>query len=213
VITFKVSEYLDKRRPIASGAATGNDHAGLIKDAILKAGVSDSGLIVAVDFSGIELVTASYIKATVLWLAMCGRLHAGALTPAEQKTLDWASIEPLNVFPLVVGATEDVRNEIDEVFGRRGLPCVCVESRTKKAILEGKVLGNVDPAIARTIQSLRGQAETTAEDLHASSPAEGVNITAWSNRLAELLRLRIAQRKRQGKTWRYQPLAQTLIYG
>jgi hypothetical protein len=213
VITFKVSEHLDKRRPIASGANTGSDHADLIKEAIRKAEIPDSGLIVAVDFSGIELVTASYIKATVLWLAMCGRLHAGALTPAEQKTLDWASIEPLNVFPLVVGATEDVRNEIDEVFGRRGLPCVCVESRTKKAILEGKVLGNVDPAIARTIQSLRGQSETTAEDLHANSPSEGVNITAWSNRLAELLRLRIAQRKRLGKTWRYQPLAQTLIYG
>jgi hypothetical protein len=213
VITFKVSEHLDKRRPIASGAKTGSDHADLIKDSILNTEIPDSGLIVAVDFSGIELVTASYIKATVLWLAMCGRLHAGALTPAEQKTFDWASIESLNVFPLVVGATEDVRGEIDEVFGRRGLPCVCVESRTKNAILEGKVLGNVDPAIARTIQSLRGHSETTAEDLHANSPSEGVNITAWSNRLAELLRLRIAQRKRQGKTWRYQPLAQTLIYG
>jgi hypothetical protein len=213
VITFKVSEHLDKRRPIASGAHTGSKHADLIKNAIRCAEIPESGLVVGVDFSRVELVTASYIKATVLWLSMCGRLHAGALTPAEQKTLDWAAIEPLNVFPVVIGASEDVRGEIDEVFGRRGLPCVCVESRTKDAIIEAKVLGNVDPAIARTIHSLRGQSETTAEDLHANAPSEGVNITAWSNRLAELLRLRIARRERQGKTWLYQPLAQTLIYG
>jgi hypothetical protein len=212
VITFKVAEHLDKNRPIASGAHTGRTHADLIKRAIADVESPDDGLIVAIDFSGIEIVTASYIKATVLCLATCGRLHAGALTAGEQKTLDWSSVEPLNVFPLVVEASEDVRSEIDEVFGRRGLACVCIQSLTMDAA-EGKILGNVDPAIARTLQSLRGQSETTAEELHASFPSEGVNITAWSNRLAELLRLRIARRKREGKTWRYQPLAQTLIYG
>ena len=212
MITFIVAAHLDKRRPIASGAHTGREHAELIKAAIATAEMPDSGLVGAIDFSGVELATASYIKATVLLFATCGRLHAGALTPGEQKTLDWSSVEPLNVFPLVVGASDDVRSEIDEVFGRRGLACVCVQSLAKHPV-EGKILGNVEPAIARTLESLRGQSEATAEELHASTPSEGVNITAWSNRLAELLRLRIARRKREWKTWRYHPLAQTLIYG
>ena len=198
---------------LAAGSHTGERHAKLILDQIKRGGVSESGFIVVVDFSGIELATASYVKATVLWLALCGRLYAGALSAVEQRSLHGSSVEPLNVFPVVFGANEDVQHEIDEVFARRNLPCLVANSMIGDLIRVGRVLGEIEPAAARTIAALAGFSEATAEDLHEKWPGEGVNITAWNNRLSGLHRIRVARRRKQGKTWKYQPLAKIMKYG
>jgi len=213
VIEFRVSEALGTATKIAAGAQTGKAHARLLLKRIGAAKIPESGLIILVSFRGIELATASYVKETILWLAICGRMHAGALSPSEQRSLDWSSLQPLNVFPAVSDANEDIQHEIDEVFARRGLPCVLVEEVNNDLILVAKILGSVEPTLARTIQAIEGSSDATADDLHRKCPDEGVNITAWNNRLSELNRMRIARRRRDGKFWRYQPLAGVMKYG
>lgn len=213
MIHFRVSQALGAATKLAAGSQTGKAHARLLLEQISAAKTPESGLVVLVDFRGIELATASYVKETVLWLAMCGRMHAGALGPSEQKSLDWSSLYPLNVFPAVAYANEEIEHEIDEVFARRGLPCLLAEEVSDDLILVAKVLGLVEPTVARTIQALDGSCEATADDLHRKCPDDGVNITAWNNRLSELNRIRIARRRKDGKFWRYQPLAGVMKYG
>jgi hypothetical protein len=211
MIHFRVTEMI-AGPPVASGARTGENHARLMREQIKRVEFGDEGLLVFLDFTGIEVATASYIVKTVLWLTMCGRMHAGALKKAEQRSLD-ATVEPLNVFPVVLGANDDIQQEIDEVFARRGLACLIAEGIQNGGIAVGAVRGTVEPMIARTIRALGGVLEVTAEDLHAKCPGENVNVTAWNNRLSELIRIRLARRRRQGKFWMYQPLAEVMTYG
>jgi hypothetical protein len=211
MIRFHVAEMI-AGPPVASGARTGENHARHMREQIQTAEFGDEGLLVVVDFTGIEVATASYIVKTVLWLAMCGRMYAGALNGTEQRSLD-GTVEPLNVFPVVFGANEEIQQEIDEVFARRGLACLIAGEIQNGVIAAGAVRGSVEPMIARTIRALEGVFEATAEELHAKCPTERVNVTAWNNRLSELIRIRLARRRRQGKFWKYQPLAGVMTYG
>jgi hypothetical protein len=213
MIHFKVKQHLGELA-FAAGSQTGERHALLMRDQIREVSMPDGGLIFVVDFDEVEHATASYMKNSLLWLTLCGQMYAGALGPEEQRSRDWTSLEPLNVFPAVLNANADIQHEIDEVFGgRRGLACLLAESVEDNVITVGKVLGAVDPVAARTIKALQGVPEATAEDLYRKCPDEGVNITAWSNRLFDLNRIRIARRRRQGKFWKYQPLAGVMKYG
>jgi hypothetical protein len=209
---FIVSENL-KGPPVASGIVTGNLHARLLASEISRAPVSPEGVIVVIDFNGVEIATASYIRSAVLWLTLCGRMHAGALNAAEQKTLDLSALQSLNVFPVVEGTKDDVEDEIHEVYARRGLPCLRVEQMMGEVISCGDILGELDPSIARTIEVIEGLPELTAEELHTRFPEEGINVTAWNNRLSELFRLRMVRRVKQGKVWKYRPLAAVMNYG
>jgi hypothetical protein len=212
MLRFNIKEFLGGLL-LAAGAETGHRHAELISAELSQVEIPEDGLIVFFDFSDVEHVTASYIKNVLVRFTLCGQLHAGALAPEQQRSGEWSFLKPLNVFPVVLNANAEVRHEINEVFGRRGLACVAAESTEADAIAVGKVLGIIDPAAARTLRALEGFAEATANDLYQKFPNDGVNITAWNNRLLGLNRSRIARRRRAGKFWKYQPLAGVMTYG
>jgi len=212
MIRFKIKDFLGGL-PLAAGAETGERHAELMLTELNQIDTPESGLIVLFDFAQIEHVTASYLKNVLLRFTLCGQMHAGALGAEEQRSGHWSFLKPLNVFPVVVNANAEVRHEIDEVFGLRGLACVAADSLEGDVIAVGKVLGAIDPVVARTIEALKGFTEATANDLHQKFPKDGINITAWNNRLLGLNRSRIAQRRKEGKFWKYQPLAGVMTYG
>lgn len=212
MIIFNVRKALNSLT-VASGAVTGKLHADRV--AALLGGLDDDelGSRVLFDFDGIEMVTASYLKASVLWAMTCGRMHAGIIDPEELRQLDATHFRPLSIFPLVAGANAEVEIELQEVFGGRGLACVVASEWTTKRILSGRVVGKLEPTGAKTLKAIKGLLEFTAYDLQDRFPKEGVNATAWNNRLVELYRLRLLRRRKQGKFWKYQPVADHLIYG
>jgi hypothetical protein len=212
VIAFPVRNELHGHT-VAAGASTGSLHAQKIVSQF--ADLEDDGLGVRVvfDFDGIEIASASYIKASILWLTTCGRMHAGIMNPEELRTLETTHFKPLNVFPVVANANSEIQTELQEVFAGRGLACVITTEWSRTEISAGKVLGRLEPTATRTLKALVGMGEFTAYDLQERFPKDSVNTTAWNNRLVELYRLRILRRRKQGKFWKYQTVADQLTYG
>jgi len=212
VIIFHVRNELDGLT-VAAGAITGRLHADRVVSLLEAQDNDELGSQVVFNFDGIDMATASYLKASVLWAVTCGRIEAGIIDPEELRQLDASHFRPLSIYPLVAGANTEVETELQEIFGGRWLACVVTDEWTPKNVRSGKVLGKLDPTAAKTLKAIKGLHEFTAYDLQERFPKEGVNATAWNNRLVELFRLRLLRRRKQGKFWKYQPVADHLTYG
>lgn len=212
VIIFSVQHELHGL-DVASGAITGKAHAEKIAAILADTFGDDPGTRVVFDFADIKLASASYIKATILWLTSCGRMHAGVIDPGELLSLENTQFGPFNVFPLVASANHEIEIELREVFGGRGLVCIMATEWTSDKVAIAKVVGSLEATASKTLKAINGLTEFTAYDLQDRFPNEAVNATAWNNRLAELYRLRLLRRRKEGKFWKYQPVADQLNYG
>ena len=67
------------------------------------------------------------------------------------------------------------------------------------------LLGRLDGAAAETFTELCNLKTTTAAQLYERYKDRTTNQTAWNNRLAKLVDMRIARRYREGRIWIYQP--------
>lgn len=210
VLIFSVSSQLHGHR-VASGALTAKEHAAKAVSQLEEA--NEVGTLVVFDFADVELATASYLKATVLWAVTCGRMHAGIIDAEELRSLDASQFQPLNIFPLVANTNAEIETELEEIFGGRWLACAIATQITAKKVVKAKVVGKLEPTAAKTLKAIKGLGEFTAYDLVERFPKEGINATAWNNRLVDLHRLRLLRRRKQGKFWKYQPVADQLIYG
>jgi hypothetical protein len=68
-----------------------------------------------------------------------------------------------------------------------------------------RLLGRFDSAAAETFGELTELKEATALQLYERHRERTTNQTAWNNRLAQLVALRVARRRRDGRFWIYQP--------
>lgn len=212
MIIFDVLAHLNGLS-VASGALTGREHAAKVAALLEKNESSEAGNLLVFDFSGIEFATASYLKASVLWATTCSRMHAGIISPDELRLLDASQYRPLDIFPLVSGANGEVETELQEIFGGRWLACIVATEFDPPKVSMAKVVGKIEATAARTLKAIKGLDEFTAYDLVERFPDEGVNATAWNNRLVELNRLRLLRRRKHGKFWKYQPVADQMTYG
>ena len=212
MIIFKIQRELHGH-DVASGAVTGKAHAEKVAAMVAGTVGDDPGTRVVFDFADIKLASASYIKATVLWLTTCGRIHAGVIDPGDLLSLENTQFQPFNVFPLVASANHEIETELREVFGGRGLICIIATEWTSDNVAIAEVVGSLEATARKTLKAINGFTEFTAYDLQDRFPNEAVNATAWNNRLVELYRLRLLRRRKEGKFWKYQPVADQLNYG
>lgn len=193
-----------------AGATLGGLHIEpLLAELETSAAASDMtnlGGIVVVDFEGVTSATASYLKATVLAL-----LHrAGAPTGAGV-----AAPEPmLNVFPVVAGLNDELRDELRSVLALQQIPCIEALSFGRDAIERAHVHGPLDRALRDTLEVVRTRKRASATALHGAFPQQPpISSTAWNNRLSDLHARRLLRRERDGRQWQYQTLAGALTYG
>lgn len=203
-----------KGRPGATemlaGAALGALHMkGILPE--LPTGLSGPGQMVIIDFVGIAATSSSYLKATVISLIRAGR---ASTEPPEARTN--AGVPPLNIYPLIAHISDDIREEIDDLFTSLGqrLPCLEAKVWTTRTVRKAVLRGYLDPALRETVEALNRQAgRCTAQELAAANPGSGIKETGWNNRLAELHRLRLVRRVKDGRFWLYEPVAQEVLLG
>lgn len=171
------------------------------------------GIVFAFDFSGIELVSASYLKNTLRWALACGRLSAGNLNAEELASAGPVQVKPLNIFPVAVGANEEVADAINEFFTGRGCPYLLIEDEQFSTFNAGRILGKLEAAPALTLDLIQPGEEITADDLFRRAGEGQINVKAWNNRLAELHRLRLLRRRKDGKSFKYRTIAKEQKYG
>jgi hypothetical protein len=181
----------------------GQDHLASLLPHLRNAG--GEALVVVLDFGGIDAANGSYLKATALWLLRAGAA-AAAIDDGHAREAP-SGIEALNVFPVATNLNSEVRDDLDMLLRSEQLPLLAGEMA--RGLLErAEVLGHLDPALKSTLAALAKEKRATATDLCERFPQKPpIKSPAWSNRLSELHRLRLARREKEGRQWFYASLA------
>tara|TARA_R110002049_G_scaffold284015_2_gene464541 strand:- start:1268 stop:1900 length:633 start_codon:yes stop_codon:yes gene_type:complete len=189
------------RKLLFGSSAAEADLAQLIK---MIQGASRPETLVNFDFSEVEAVNGSYLRATLFWAIRCGQADARNELPVTGG--EPVPIRPYPLFPVVSGCNPEVATEISEFIVPRKVATLLVESGTLPAIGKARIVGHIDKSLGDTLSLLAAIRGGTAKDL-ANASSEAITVNAWSNRLLDLYQLRIVHRERSGKFWIYRPLA------
>jgi hypothetical protein len=164
-------------------------------------------IIFLLDLSRAVSITSSYLRATVHWALLCGQ--AEVQNRAGTVLADPWAVRPLPLFPLVTQGNAEVMVDVDDFFRTRSLAILVASKIYKDEIKDARLIGQLDPVLAHTLQALDDFGEATAKQLSDQSK-ETITVNAWSNRLADLHLLRLVTRRRDGKFWQYSPIAKTI---
>lgn len=201
---------LSNGESLCFGATMGQKHIAALVDELRKA--PDTSRVVLLDFTGIEAVNASYVKATALWLLRCGTAHAD-IEDGRSRSAP-IGLEAFNVFPVLLSPTADVREEFDALLRSERLPFLVAEASEGDCIVRAVQVGHLEAAIEETLIALARERRATASELCERYPCKPpIKPSAWSNRLSEMHRLRMARREREGRQWFYVSLADEVQRG
>lgn len=206
----RISE-LEPKSTQPLGATLAEQHMASLHADIAK-GRLEPGTSVVFDFTGIKSVNGSYIKGTIHWTWVCGQLSA-VKSPSNVIPRSQADPRSYEVFVAVAGVNQDVMEELVEFYDARKLPMIVCDRWAEESIEKGRLIGHLDRALLGTYMALQALGDATAPELHAHHPDHKVSVTAWNNRLSDLHALRLVRRERNGRAWRYHPLAKRTIYG
>ncbi|KPF67416.1 hypothetical protein IP69_13790 [Bosea sp. AAP35] len=140
-----------------------------------------------VNFVGIEVATASYLRESILAFRTFVR---------GRKS---------NFYPAIANANSDVLDEFVELVHLRGdvlMACVVDEGGT---VLRCRHIGKLDPMQQLTFDLVNREGETTASKLMEIEDGP-VKATAWNNRLASLSNLGLICEQSHGRTKNYKAL-------
>ncbi|MDB6033130.1 MAG: hypothetical protein JWM16_3468, partial [Verrucomicrobiales bacterium] len=172
-----------------AGGEFGEEHANQMRETISFAS-PNHGDTVLLDFGGIESATSSYLK----------RLLNPFFIPAGEP----GGFEK-ELHPIIINVQhQDLREDLeDHLNGKRRVIILAEITQGRPAFKS--LVGTLDGAAAETFVELRELKRSTAAQLYERHRGQTTNQTAWNNRLAHLVELRIARRTREGRFWIYQP--------
>lgn len=146
------------------------------------------------DFKGVEVATASYLRESVL--ALRDRIRG------RRSTL----------YPVIANANDLIKDELDVLVRVRGdILLLCKLDQAEHAS-DFEQLGELDPKQQMTLDAVRERGEIDAAELMRHyGEAEGVrHATAWNNRLAALSLKGLLMEISHGRNKRYRPLFEDL---
>lgn len=149
-----------------------------------------------VDYEGIELATASYLRETI------GALHA--LIRGRRS----------NHYLVIANANTAVRDDLELLARAGGMTLlICLLDAGGKVSKPG-ILGVLDPKAQATFDLVCERGETDAKELmEAKAGLEDVGHTAWNNRLAGLVQQGLIAEYMAGKAKRYRPVLKGKFHG
>jgi hypothetical protein len=150
--------------------------------------------LVILDFAKVEGASASYLKRLI---------HPFFASPGDPECL------PREIAPIVINIeSPDLKEELDDFLGGKGRVLILADRNSNRPKFR-QLLGRLDGAAAETFRELQAMEKSTAAELYERHREETTNQTAWNNRLAQLVEMRIARRSRVGRFWVYEPTVQS----
>ena len=140
------------------------------------------------DFAGVEVATASFLRETVIGFR------------------DYARMSLPNIYPAVANLSAAVAEELDFFVRARGDVLWSCNLDSKDNITAAKLIGDLDPAQRTTFDAVRQMGTISAPELATQFAAEGIGSTAWNNRLSALAGKGLLIERRQGKSKSFSPL-------
>lgn len=173
---------------VLAGALNGKN--ALNKLLAATASEPDGPAPVFLDFHGVEVATASYLRESVLAFRDIIRGRRSQL------------------YPVVANAGEYVRDELLELLRARGDVLMTCTLSKNGTVSQATPLGELDPKQRITFDLVHEHGETDAGALMRDyGESEGLrHTTAWNNRLASLAALGLVVEQSQGRAKRYRPL-------
>jgi hypothetical protein len=187
MIKIRVQEVSGKK--VLSGAAAGQ---AIFPKLVAKLGEEKQPATVAVDFSGIDVVTAS-----------CFREAFRAFRDYVRRSRECPVI--------FTNATESILEEAQLLADHLGDAFVFAELRGK-VISAGIVIGRLEDKQVLTLKLLSNLGEADARQVQEKS-GENTGTTVWNNRLSALSSKGLLSERSEGRTKYYRPVIARLAYG
>jgi hypothetical protein len=146
---------------------------------------------VFLDWSDVELATASYFGAT--------------LVPLLRMTI----AGDLDRYLIVGGLNQTCLDELKLVLEHLGLVVLLGDLSRKSAVRSVSVLGKLDTSYAEAFAAVQKAHGASAAELHARQGRTGTRIgrTGWIKRLTNLHRLRLVKKQRSGREYVFQSIS------
>lgn len=172
---------------VLAGALTGRKALGVLLERIDRQ--PEDPEPVFLDFAGIEVATASFLRECILEFRDIVRRR-------------WT-----NFYPVVANANDTIAEELSVLLEPQRdvlILCTLKEDGTPG---KARLVGELEPKQRVTFDLVRKLGETDAGELmRTANGSEGVGQTAWNNRLASLSKLGLLMETSHGRAKRYRPL-------
>ena len=170
---------------VLSGAISGRT----LLSALIAATPSSAGPTPAfLDFTAIEIVTASFLREAVIGFR------------------DYARRSLENVYPAVANLAPPVAEELEFFVRTRGDVLWSCELGSHDNVISARLIGELDRAQRSTFDAALELGAITAPELAARFADQQIGPTAWNNRLSALATKGLLVERKQGKTKSFSPL-------
>jgi hypothetical protein len=153
------------------------------------------GEIIILDFTGVSLVSGSWLNSMLVPL------------------MQWMTNDANDLFPVIENVNNDWIDDLQLVAEWNHLNFLVGKSdRTpiRKAIL----IGSLDPAQTSTLKAVIECGEVTGAELERRRKSDSVKATAWNNRLRDLFQKRLIRRRKKGREQIYSSIVKEVVpYG
>ncbi len=139
------------------------------------------------DFAGVEIATASFLREAVLAFRDAIRSRSSRL------------------YPVIANPGESVVDELALLVEHTGDVLIVCSLTKHGKVSDSRLLGNLDPKQQLTYELVRAKGETDAGELMRTQP-EQVKQTAWNNRLSGLAQMGLLFELTQGRSKRYRAI-------
>ena len=157
--------------------------------ALIAATPSSAGPMPAfLDFTAIEIATASFLRESVIGFR------------------DYARRSLENVYPAVANLAPTVAEELEFFVRTRGDVLWSCELGSDDNVVSARLIGELDPAQRSTFDAALELGAITAPELAARFGDQQIGPTAWNNRLSALATKGLLVERKQGKTKSFSPL-------
>jgi len=195
VIIVRISLMQISDSPVLAGAFNGK-----IAFAEMIKAISDEGVVpqpLFLDFVGIEVATASYLRESVFALKTYMRTKSSSY------------------YPVVANANSDVWDELSVIAHAKNDVIVSCELANDGCASNVELIGNLDPKQRLTFELVLKFKQVDANSLmeQFGEAEKTKSTTAWNNRLASLASRGIIREYSKGRSKYYRPLLTERAYG
>jgi hypothetical protein len=158
---------------------------------VSELGGLDVPVIGILDFSSVQLATASFLDEVTL------RLRESLMNKP--------------VYVIASNLSPAVEEELDALLYRAEDAFIAFKSAPDGQFNGGHLLGNLEPRLKETYERIREKGESSATELHSESrDSDKIGPTAWNNRLNLLASKSLLVEIPMGRAKKYRPLEEVL---
>ena len=171
--------YLVDGQTILSGATAGRQ---LLSALIAATPSADAPTRVFLDFQGVEVATASFLRESVI-----------AFRDYTRQSLR-------NIYPVVANLNTEVAEELGFFVRARGDVLWSCNIDSEGRVIAARLIGDLDPAQRATFTAVLELGAISAPELAARFADSHIGPTAWNNRLSALASKGLLVEQRRGRS-------------